>query len=330
MQRNLSREAHLWYTITSSDYVAQANDRLLAVLNRLRADVVRQPLMVDHPPVTHWGNVMEDLIASFGSANQILKSGEFEPMQRWAGRLMDIPRSFRESNLGWLTADEQDAFLRPLDEAYGIASKFNRALTMSEMYSADEFKNGSADWHADIPKDMGIVSNNILRNQEDSIYAVVGRPDEIPQYVADTSVACRSGDIVPWTGVWVPSTGMATAALAFARQYRQIMQPAYELARVFADGETVKATQLIDTTWHPVKPNGRMTPLPAPKGMTAAAATDTAPAGGVGRCEAGRPCHWFTPAKPDSRRRFEHGETMPALGGDYGLTIWQWAPDQAN
>ena len=167
MQRDLSREAHLWYTITSSDYVAPAKDRLLVVLNRLRADALRQPQIADYPPVAHWGNVMEDLISSFDSANQILKSGEYEPMQRWAGRLMDIPRGLRESNLGWLSAEDQETFLSPLDEAYGIASKFTRALTMSEMYSADEFKDGSADWHLDIPKDMGIVSNNILRNQED-------------------------------------------------------------------------------------------------------------------------------------------------------------------
>ncbi|MFV0663240.1 hypothetical protein [Denitromonas sp.] len=38
---------------------------------------------------------------------------------------------------------------------------------------------------------------------------------------------------------------------------------------------------------------------------------------------------WFTPAKPDSRRYFNQGETMPSVGGDYGQTFWQWAPDQS-
>ncbi|WP_284620504.1 PoNe immunity protein domain-containing protein [Aquabacterium humicola] len=45
-------------------------------------------------------------------------------------------------------------------------------------------------------------------------------------------------------------------------------------------------------------------------------------------CPAGLPCprtgFWFSPARPDSRRRFDAGETMPDLGGDYGTTIWQW------
>ncbi|MFT3721043.1 PoNe immunity protein domain-containing protein [Pseudorhodoferax sp.] len=46
------------------------------------------------------------------------------------------------------------------------------------------------------------------------------------------------------------------------------------------------------------------------------------------RVMAGEPCPragwWVTPAKANSRRRLEAGETMPSLGGDYGTTIWQW------
>ena len=50
------------------------------------------------------------------------------------------------------------------------------------------------------------------------------------------------------------------------------------------------------------------------------------------RCEAGQPCpregYWFTPARIDSRRRFNTGELMPEVGGDYGTTIWQWDETQ--
>ena len=52
------------------------------------------------------------------------------------------------------------------------------------------------------------------------------------------------------------------------------------------------------------------------------------------RCEAGQPCPregwWFTPAKADSRRRFQQGETMPAFTADYGATIWQWDERQGG
>lgn len=33
---------------------------------------------------------------------------------------------------------------------------------------------------------------------------------------------------------------------------------------------------------------------------------------------------WFTPARAGSRQRFEEGQLMPEVGGDYGATIWQW------
>jgi hypothetical protein len=50
------------------------------------------------------------------------------------------------------------------------------------------------------------------------------------------------------------------------------------------------------------------------------------------RCEGGQPCPregwWFTPAKTDSRQRFEHGQVMPAVSSDYGATIWQWDVNQ--
>ncbi len=48
---------------------------------------------------------------------------------------------------------------------------------------------------------------------------------------------------------------------------------------------------------------------------------------------AGNPCPevgwWFTPAQANSRRYFKQGEVMPSVGGDYGLTFWQWSPDQS-
>jgi len=51
------------------------------------------------------------------------------------------------------------------------------------------------------------------------------------------------------------------------------------------------------------------------------------------RCAANHPCPktgwWMTPAKAGARRYFNEGEIMPSLGGDYGLTIWQWDVDQS-
>jgi hypothetical protein len=50
------------------------------------------------------------------------------------------------------------------------------------------------------------------------------------------------------------------------------------------------------------------------------------------RALAGQPCpregFWLTPAKADSRRHCKAGELMPDVGGDYGVTIWQWDDKQ--
>jgi len=50
------------------------------------------------------------------------------------------------------------------------------------------------------------------------------------------------------------------------------------------------------------------------------------------RCEAGQPCprtgDWFTAASAGSRQHFNAGDLMPDLGGDYGMTIWQWDSQQ--
>ncbi|WP_082491298.1 hypothetical protein [Duganella sp. Leaf126] len=52
----------------------------------------------------------------------------------------------------------------------------------------------------------------------------------------------------------------------------------------------------------------------------------------VVRLKAGELCnlegYYFSPAKPDSRRYFSKGELMPNIGGDYGLTFWQWDINQ--
>lgn len=50
------------------------------------------------------------------------------------------------------------------------------------------------------------------------------------------------------------------------------------------------------------------------------------------RVEARKSCpqtgYYFTPAQTNSRRLFKQGDIMPSLGGDYGMTIWQWDEQQ--
>jgi hypothetical protein len=320
--RNLSQEAHLWYTISSPDYIAKAKVTLQEAADLMHADVAQHAFIVDYAPVPYWGGVIEDLLDRFDGALEILKQGEFDPMQRWASRMKTIPRGLQEGNMNWMS--EMGQFMELLNATFGICDDFLTSVAMSERFSDPNYKDGSADWRYELPEDVGYEGNGIARYIEPSVFPVL--PHQIPEYVPDTSVSCKTGDIVPWTGVWVPTTGMGTAALAFARKSVQIMQPAYEIASVDEDGYST--FNLVDCAWHPVKPTGNMISHPSLNSVAQRADNQRL------RCEAGQPCPqsgwWFTPASPSSRRKFAAGEAMPVVNPAYGTNIWQWDHHQSE
>ena len=322
--RNLSQEAHLWYTITSPDYLSRANTFLHEAFALFQDRVLQHPFIADYAPVPQWGSVMEHLLSSFDNARAVLIHGEFGPMQSWASRVSDIPRGLRESNMEWLGQPDQDRIMLLVNEASRIGNHFLRGMAMSQAFSSPAYRDRSTAWRYEVPEDLGISGSEIARYYEDAVFPV--RPHHIPEYTADISVTCKTGDVVPWTGVWVPATGIGTAALAFARQGVQVMQPAYEAASMDADGD-IEEFALIECTWHAVRPTGRM--IAHPNSTTATQEFDE---GHRLSCEAGFTCvrsgYWFTPAKAGSRRYFKHGELMPEIGGDYGATIWQWDHNQ--
>lgn len=53
--RNLSQEAHLWYTISSPDYIAKAKATLQEAADLMRAQVEPHPFIKDYAPVPYWG-----------------------------------------------------------------------------------------------------------------------------------------------------------------------------------------------------------------------------------------------------------------------------------
>ena len=320
MERNLSREAHLWYTTTSPEYMDRARDHLQAAVGIMIPRAKAHPFIADYAPVPYWGGRMEELLRTYANARALLVQGEYGEMIGWGGALMNIPRGLKEGNMNWMSTGVDD-LMGQLNLAVRACGAFNRALTMSQYFKDAEIVSGAVDWRC-YTADHGYGGTDILF-REDSVYPV--RPMEIPEYAPDRSVLCKTGDIVPWTGVWVPADGMGKAALAFARKHIQIMQPAYHV--ISEDEETGwQEFEVVECTWHPVKPTGRMVPLPPPLSF------DEPEMEGLLRCPAGQPCPqagwWSSPAKADSRRRFAAGEVMPDLGGDYGATIWQWDLDQ--
>lgn len=320
MQRNLSLEAHLWYTITSPEYLARARDALQEAFDFLLLQLGHVPEAANYPPLTYWGDKMKSLLDEFDSDLAMLRHGNFQPMIGWEGRLGSIPRGFDEG-VRWMP--DHDKFTQKLDLPIHIAGAFWRALTMSQMFMSEGYKDGTNDWRQEIPEDMGIVGDDIAKYYEPEVFP--SPPEKIPEYAPVITEVCVTGEIVPWTGVWVPRTGMGTSALAFARQGIQIMQPAYEVVRVDEESGHVEEFNVVECTWHPVRPTGRMILNPALQRSMDEGLSRM-------RCEAGQPCprdgFWFTPASPNSRCVFKQGDLMPEFKSSYGLTIWQWDGNQ--
>ena len=82
-------------------------------------------------------------------------------------------------------------------------------------------------------------------------------PDPLPEYVVDRSIACQTGQEVPWTGVWYPSTGLEDHSLTFAIKGLR-MQPAYRVIKnskqIATEGGlyATPETRAVATTWHPL------------------------------------------------------------------------------
>jgi hypothetical protein len=318
MHRNLSQEATLWYTLTSPDFFERAKLPLQTAIDLFAHAMQSEPAAAHYVPMPFLGNELNELLQVHSHAKSMLQHGDWAAVIAWQGHLEQLPRSFDERSLAWM-GSRANPFMQALDVANSVAYSMWRAVAMSQRFSSSDYKNGSKDWRVSQPKDIGIDGDGIARYYEEVIFPAL--PDQIPEYKPDTSVSCETGQLVPWTGVWVPNTGMGSAALAFARKGVQIMQPAYEVASVDEDG-FAESFNLVDCIWHPVKPTGSMIEHP----LWAQLRANEGRSGG--RCESGNRCPregtWLTPAAPD-KRHFKLGEVMPSVGGDYGLTIWQWA-----
>lgn len=310
--RDLNKEAFLWYTLTSPEYMDRSYAKLTEAAEFLRQQIKQYEEVNRYPPVPRWLGEMEKLEASYADARARLAHGDYGTMAEWAGALKNIPRGFSEAIMTWMDDGALRHFEEVLDRAYSLASGYMRAIQMSMLYFSDPREQR-------IKKDQGFAGASIsLPLRWETFFADV---TEIPEYSVDVSLSCTTGERVPWTGIWIPNHGPGSAALAFARQ-NQFMQPAYE---VFPDEQypDFDQTRPVDVTWYPLRPTGRMVPV-----------SDGAAANDPMRVPAGKPAtrngYWHTPAKQNSRRYFKQGDVFPEIeGSSYGATFWQWSPDQS-
>ncbi len=143
-------------------------------------------------------------------------------------------------------------------------------------------------------------------------------PPTWPLYRLNAAVQVKTDAPVPRTGIYLPDAAWSSP---------QFLIEGYE-----AWEANVGDTPALEAPWHREPSTWTLVERIADSGGGIPGATDPAAAGIRLRVIAGNPCpqagFWYTPARLDSRKRFGVGDNMPSLGGDYGITIWQWDEQQ--
>ena len=234
-------------------------------------------------------------------------------------------------NLHWTLAGLNDGFVQLTHGDFaglGMAGNVTTAFNgIRRDYSTDWMSAAAqAQWtlHEDAC-DMRSFNIDITSHGDWTQGALTARYHEVrgplnvpptwPVYRLNPAVRVRSGDKVLANGVYLPDADSSAA------QFLVKDDEAWEAD--ITTPESLKSPQRNSqpTTWTLVE---RI----ANSGGGIPGASDPILAGVRMRCLAGQPCpqagYWFTPARTNSRRSFRSGELMPEVGGDYGVTIWQW------
>jgi hypothetical protein len=323
--RDIHREAAIWYLFTSPDFfelAAQEYDETMKWFGTLA--ISRQ-------------------VANFGRNNQVFDT--FKKRAQNFRRAAELAR-LGDYNLAWDTAeciggDMRGIMEQPLHSWMTEAEyrEFNEVRTsrlmkygdrissalQNALWGWESYNNPLPSWPGSINDDGGFPGDRIVQTYESNVRWYKdplpwGLPDPLPHYVIDRSIACQTGEEVPWTGVWYPSTGLEKHSLTFAIKGMR-MQPAYRVVKTTEELRTESymfpppETLAVPTTWHP------LIPLPAENDAN----TEI-------WAKAGQPCPkagvWQPTDPGAAQRTYSAGETMTNLGSAYGITVWRWVAER--
>lgn len=322
--RNMNKEAAIWNLFVSAEFVEAA---------------VRES-----EETMRWfgGEAVEEQVASFGRNNQIYDTfktlardlqrgaelaalGDYKLLRSTANCFSGDVRGMMDQPLrSWMSdADYHEFFNVRIGRIFAYTSQITRAID-NAMVGAETFFAPDPDPPESADYDGGFAGDEIgkIFDAYASEYERQGvkLSDPLPEYTIDRSVACRTGEEVPWTGVWYPDTGLDQHSLTFAIKDLR-MQPAFRVTKTKAEMRAEgmlcggPETVAVATTWHPLVPSGR-----------AAATSDELWA------KAHTPCPragiWQATDPDAAPRTYEAGEPMRNLGSAYGLTVWHWISER--
>jgi hypothetical protein len=278
--------------------VAVAEKALAQFMTQLPSDYRRRHLSMQ--PDIVWG---ERVLPNFRKTLEALESGRLRVAARdlsalgyahsvtndARGQSLDYPPEWMGAELEKLFWDWQD-----------IARCYAANIAISERCGWNQFSLGAL---------------------YDEVRGPLNPPESWPIYRLNPAVKIKTDDIVKQNGIYLPDADDSCAGLLIE---------GYEAfdAEIGYDPATMQPFRREPTTWtliERIADSGGGTPVD----LTAPAAQPILRI----RVQAGQSCpeagYYFTPAQENSRRYFEVGTLMPSVGGDYGMTIWQWDLQQA-
>lgn len=323
--RNLQLEAAIWNLFSSFDFFEAAASECESIMEWFGSLAISRKV-----PNFGRNNQIYDNFKKrahdFRRGAELARLGDYKFIWDISDCIRGDVRGLMEQPLhSWMTEAEYQEFSGlKISGLLSSASQITRVLN-NAMVGADVFFDPDPDYPEGSNEDGGFPDAEIVKWYRSELDWHSGRlrcdlPDPLAEYVIDKSVACKTGDEVPWTGVWYPATGLERHSLTFAIKGLR-MQPVYRVVKTSEELSTDDwkfprpQTVAVATTWHPLITS-----------VQAAVQTEEL------RAKAGEPCPRtgiWQPMEPGAaQRHYMVGETMVDLKSAYGITVWRWMTDR--
>jgi hypothetical protein len=318
--RDLNKEAALWYFFTSPELYEKAAQECEKTMKWF-GNVAIAHGVVNFGRNNQVYDAFKNAAANFRKGAEFARMGDYTVARNAASGIDSNIRGMIEQPFhSWMTPSEYQEFeSNQISNILAYVNIIEHAMA-NAFSGADSFLDSQL--NPDIKnRDDGFPDEEVIdwfKKYTDLQYYSLGwiLPDPLPHYRIDTSISCKTGDEVPWTGVWYPETGLERHSLTFAIKGLR-MQPVYFAEKTLAEAKAEDdifgspVTKAIATTWHPL--------IPVPQ---------SAHAEGELRVTAGKPCPkaglWESMDGKHVSRKYQVGDIMADLGSAYGLTVWKW------
>jgi hypothetical protein len=260
--RNFHLEASIWYLVTSTAFFEAAARECEGIVDWQVSLATSRP-GPKFSPNNELVDKFKKRAREFRRGAELARFGDYRFVWDIAGwTRSDVRGMIEQAPNGWMDLAQYREFSgRRFERLEACARLIERALN-NAMVAAESFFHPNPDCPERSNDDDGYPGDSIVGWYND-LLAYYKEPlfpkllDSPPVYVIDSSITCRTGDEVPWTGVWYPCTGLERHSLTFSVKGLR-MQPVYRVVKTTEELSTEDymfpppETVAVATTWHPV------------------------------------------------------------------------------